>query len=275
MPARPLLAYDEVHDRLPAIGQGYLGVRQIAVTDIVGTLDRSSSFDADFRPLLPGSRARLESLARAFPDGLFPPINVMEFGGKYFVVDGHHRVRLARQRGMDVLDAEITRITTPYELPAGIDLPTLIHTQQRQIFLRDSGLGRARPEADITFSRPQGYPELLEVVRSFSYAASLRQGRLVDAAESAAEWYLQDYLPGVDALRRQGLHTLYEYKTSADLWLWVHQLQRRLLAEGQDPAYDAAVGLALGTRLSRGFRRRLLKERSFPLRPGKSTPPRS
>jgi hypothetical protein len=250
------------------IGQGYLGVRQVPVADIVGTLDRSNSFDADFRPLLPSGRARLDSIARAFPDGTFPPINVMEFGGKYFVVDGHHRVRLARERGMDVLDAEITRISTPFELPAGVDLPTLIHTQQRQIFLRDSGLARARPQADITFSRPQGYPELLEVVRSSAYAASLRRGRLVDPIEAAGEWYDHDYLPGVQALRRQGLHRLYEYKTNADLWLWVHQLQRRLLAEGQHPGYDEAVGLALGARISRGFRRRFLRERSFPLRPG-------
>jgi hypothetical protein len=37
-----------------------------------------------------------------FPDGAFPPIEVVEVGGLYFVSDGHHRVALARERGADL-----------------------------------------------------------------------------------------------------------------------------------------------------------------------------
>ena len=53
---------------------------------------------------------------QAFPDGDFPPITVYEVGGLYFVVDGHHRVALARQLGMEYVDADVTAIETSHQL---------------------------------------------------------------------------------------------------------------------------------------------------------------
>jgi hypothetical protein len=266
-PRSPLLDLDDVTDRLPSFGRTYLGLRQVPVDRVIGTMDRSGAFDADFRPLLPASQARLDSLARAFADGAFPPINVIEFGGGYFVVDGHHRVRLARQRGMEVIDGEVTRVWSRYELPPDVDVPALIHTQQRLAFLTAAGLGEARADGDLIFSRVQGYPELLEIVRAFAYAESLRAGRLVRAGVASARWYDRDYRPGVAALRREGLHEIYSYKTDTDLWLWVHQLQRQLIGTGEEGDHGAAARLAARTRVARSFRRRFLRQRSVPLTP--------
>lgn len=266
-PRSPLLDLDDVIGRLPSYGRTYLGLRQVPVGRIIGTMDRSGAFDADFRPLLATSQARLDSLARAFADGAFPPINVIEFGGGYFVVDGHHRVRLARQRGMEVLDGEVTRVWSHYELPPDVDVRALIHTQQQLAFLTASGLNRVRPDVDITFSRIQGYPELLEVVQAFAYDESLRAGRLIAAGVASARWYDRDYRPGVAALRREGLHEIYSYKTDADLWLWVHQLQRQLIGTDEEGDHRAAARLAARTRISRSVKRRLLQQRSVPLEP--------
>jgi hypothetical protein len=265
MPDGRLLSLDEVTGRLPGFGRSYVGVQPVPVDRIVGTLDRSGAFDQEFRPLLPSSTARLESIARAFPDGTFPPINVIEFGGDFFVVDGHHRIRLARQRGMEFIDGEVTRVSTPYRLPPDVDLPTLIHTEQRMRFLDASGLGRARPGSDITFSRIQGYPELLEVVHAFAHVRCTTVGRLLPAEETAGRWHDEAYLPGVAALRREGVDRLYPYKTDADLWLWVHQLQRQIIADGTPAGYGPAARLALRTRVPRSFKRRFLRQRTTPL----------
>jgi ParB-like chromosome segregation protein Spo0J len=36
-----------------------------------------------------------------FPDGVVPAISTYEVDGMYFVVDGHHRVALAHELGME------------------------------------------------------------------------------------------------------------------------------------------------------------------------------
>ena len=260
-----LLPLDDVTRRLPVLSRSWGGMHPVRVDRIIGTLDRSGAFDRDFTPLLPESRGRLDSLRRAFPEGDFPPITVVEYGGRYFVVDGHHRVRLARERAVEFIDADVTRMSTPYRLREDVDLPTLIHTQQRRAFLSTSGLAAARPGADITFSRIQGYPELLEVVQAATYAGSCRAGRLLTPEEGAGAWYDGEFRPGVAALRARGLDRDYGYKTDADLWLWVHQIQRRLVAEGRDPTYPDAAQFAGRARVPWSFRRAFLRQRSRPL----------
>jgi hypothetical protein len=59
-----------------------------------------------------GRAERLRNLETAFPNADFPPIAVYELEGSYFVADGHHRVALSRQRGIEVITAEVTRIHT-------------------------------------------------------------------------------------------------------------------------------------------------------------------
>jgi ParB-like chromosome segregation protein Spo0J len=52
---------------------------------------------------------RVERLVRA---GSAPPIEVYELDRRYFVIDGHHRVAVARQRGIDHVEAVVTRLRT-------------------------------------------------------------------------------------------------------------------------------------------------------------------
>jgi hypothetical protein len=94
-----LLPFSEVTRRLALSRRSYLGVQEISLDRVVGSVDRSADFRRDFRPRRRLSRSRLQSLRTAFPDGALPAIRVFEVGGVYFVEDGHHRVALARERG--------------------------------------------------------------------------------------------------------------------------------------------------------------------------------
>jgi hypothetical protein len=261
-----LLPFDEARRRLRIIGQSYVGVREIPVERIIGSLDRSSDFDRDFRPRRSLSRARLASLRSAFPDGALPPIEVQEVGGAYFVADGHHRVALVRERGGEFIDADITRLQTNYEVPPDVDVCRLVHTEQQRVFLEGSGLAVARPDAVIEFSRPGGYPELLELVKAHGYDLARRRGELPTAEEVAADWYETVYLPGVAALQREELPEIYEYKTDADLFLWVYQRRRALRAHDSEAGFAEAAQEARKTKVSRRFRRAFLREMSAPLR---------
>jgi hypothetical protein len=264
-----LLRFSEVERRLGLTKRVYLGRREIPLERIVGTLDRTVDFDRDFRPRQHAT-ARLEALREAFPDGAFPPIDVYEVGGAFFVVDGHHRVALGRQLGLRYIDADVIRLTTEYELDPDIDILTLVHTQEHHRFLRESGLEVAHPQARFELLRPDAYGRLLAVVQAFAYRRSREAGRLLEPGETARAWYAEEYLPAVSAIHEVGLDRRYAYKTDADLFLWVEERRRSLEPMKSDVTWRDAAQAAAGEWHGPLTRRRCTAHKRTPLRARRS-----
>ena len=235
---RDLLPLDEVTRRLRVFQQTYVGIKPIPVKDIVGTVGRTRDFDRDFLPRRREVGERWRRVEQAFGDGDFPPIQVYELDGKYFVSDGHHRVAIARQQGTEQIDAEVTRLRTKTPLPPDADIGRLIMLEQQRMFLEQSGLGRTHPEARIEFSRPQGYIELLELVKIHGYHLMQERGEVLPVAEIAADWYDRVYLPAVEAIRKEGL---VPHATEADLFLCVYERQRELFPERGGLGWEEAA----------------------------------
>jgi hypothetical protein len=81
-------------------------LRSIPLEAIVGTVDATADFDADFRPTTDRVSSRWQRVARAHRDGRsVPPIAVIEQPDGYYVVDGRHRVSVARALGHRDIDA--------------------------------------------------------------------------------------------------------------------------------------------------------------------------
>ena len=229
--SEPLLELDEVGRRLRVFEQSYLGVRPIPVDRIVGTVSRTGDFDRAFLPKRRDSEPRWRRVEELYADGSFPPIQVYEVGGRYFLVDGHHRVAVARQRGVDAIDAEITRLRTRFPLPENADIGRIIMAEQERVFLEESALERARPAARIEFTRPQGYVELLEQIKLHGFHLMRERGEVLPLEEIAGDWYDRVYLPGVEVIRAERLHELFPGSTDADRYLWVAQHRRELYPE--------------------------------------------
>lgn len=240
-PPADLLPLDEVSRRLRAFERSYLGVMPIEVAKIVGSVDRVGEFDRDFLPRRRRVEERWRRVEEAFPEGDFPPIQVYKLGEAYFVIDGHHRVAIARQRRMSHIDAEVTELRSRWALPADADLGRIIHAEQERIFMEESGLERARPEARIEFTRAQGYVELLENVKVHGYHLMQERGEVLAPAEIAADWYDRIYRPTVEAIRREGLADLYPRATEGDLFLWVHERLLEMAPERGGVGYEDAV----------------------------------
>ena len=260
-----LLPLQEARRRLHVTGQSYGGVRTIPVDRIIGSVDRSVDFDRHFRPRRRGLLTRLAGLAEAFSARDFPPISVYELGGAYFVSDGHHRIALSHSLGRDEIDAEVTHLDTSYEVTPDADVLTLVHTEQQRLFMEETGLGQARPGAVIEFSRPQGYGELLDVLRSHAYERSRSADRLVPDAESAADWFDNVYLPALKAIKSTRLPQRYPFKTDADMYLWVHQLRRSLQPTSGDVGWKEAAEMRAAERHGPLFRWRHQRFRRTPL----------
>ena len=78
----------------------------IPLTAIVGTVDATADFDADFRPANERPAKRWQSIARAHHDGRpLPPIDVIKLADGYYILDGRHRVSVARALGHAEIEA--------------------------------------------------------------------------------------------------------------------------------------------------------------------------
>jgi hypothetical protein len=86
------------------------GVREIPLEKISATVEpnRAAQFDRWFRPSAKMTRGRWERLWVAEQRGeTVPPISVIQIGCEYAVLDGHHRVSVARARGAATIDAVV------------------------------------------------------------------------------------------------------------------------------------------------------------------------
>jgi hypothetical protein len=86
-------------------------LRVIPLAEIVGTLEPTITFDAAFRPASELVRARWERIALAHRRGTgLPPVTVQQHADGYYVVDGRHRVSVARALGHRDISAWVTNV---------------------------------------------------------------------------------------------------------------------------------------------------------------------
>jgi ParB-like chromosome segregation protein Spo0J len=200
-----ILPFDEVVKALGKRGERRLGLRVIELDSIVGTVDRTREFDRSFRPTSRRVRRRWEGIAKAIRRGQeMPPIDVYRVGELHFVVDGHHRVSVARQLGLEVLDANVTEIVT--EVP--VDRDTRVHDlalkSHERLFFERVPLPRAARER-IKFTEKWRYAALAEGVEAWGLRAMQADGEFKTRAEVARAWFEHEYLPVVELLREEGL----------------------------------------------------------------------
>jgi hypothetical protein len=260
-----LLPYAEVTRRLRVRGQQHVGVRPIPVDRIVGSVDRTVDFDRLFRPRSRALRERARRVESAFRQAEMPPITVYEVGGYYFVVDGHHRVAVAREHRAEFIDAEVTQVRISHRLRPDVDIRQLIHTEQHRIFKERTSLLVGHPEAKIEFSRPTGYGELLALVQAHAYQLSLERGTLVPIAEATAHWYETEYLPALEAVRAAELPEAYRHKTPGDIYLWVEAKRRELRTTNPQASWADAAVAARREGVPRAEQEALRRERRTPL----------
>ena len=268
-----LLPLRDVKRHLRVLGERFVGMREIPTDAIVGSVDRSVDFDRFFRTRRRDLKKRIDGLREAFRDRPMPPITVYEAGGLYFVVDGHHRVALARQQGAPLMDAEVTQIETSHRLHPDVDILELIHTEQHRRFKDRTGLHDVAPDAVVEFSRPLGYGELLQVIEAHAYGLSQQRGSLVHMAEATRDWYDTSWLPALEAIESSGLRTGIRLQ---DRWGPIPvDLPQAPGAAGcrAGATWETAAAVLARLPVARGHRRETLAARRRPFRRAEVTNP--
>ena len=230
-----LLSYDEVKEKLRISGPIYRGVRTVEVAKIVGSVNRYRDFDHAFLPARNNIADRWQRVDRAFYEEVsLPPVVLYEVGDIYFVVDGHHRVSVAREQGQEFIEAEVRECKV--NVPVGPDLrPEDLEILGAKVeFLERTGLDRLRPGARIDLTVPDGYDRILEHIAVHRYFMGLDQQRDISEEEAVAHWYDTVYLPIVKVIRERGVLEEFPGRTEGDLYLWVLDRQQFLHDHGED-----------------------------------------
>ncbi len=238
-----LLSYDEVKEKLRIGGPVYRGVQTVVVKKIVGSLNRYQQFDRAFLPKRSDSADRWQRIDRAFYEDIsLPPVVLYKVGEVYFVVDGHHRVSVAREQGQDFIDAEVRECLTKINITPDLRPEDLEILGEKVNFLERTNLDRICPQANIKLTIPDGFSRMLEHIAVHRYFMGLDLKRDVSEDEAVAHWYEAVYLPIVQVIRESDILEEFPGKTEGDLYLWVLDNQRYLSSTGRDlqPPDEAA-----------------------------------
>jgi len=224
-----LLSWDEVRDKLGIRGQVYRGMQAVPVDKIIGSVGRYRDFDRVFLPTQDRTADRWRSIARAhYDDVSLPPVKLYKIGDAYFVLDGNHRVSVARERGVEFVDAEVIEAGTRVPVTADLDAGDLEIKGEYTRFLERTRLDELRPDQRIEFTIGGGYDRLLEHIAVHRYFMGLERQRFILEDEAVCDWYDNLYLPLVRIIREKDVLADFPGRTEADLYLWIMDHQHYL-----------------------------------------------
>lgn len=229
-----LMPYDEVSSKLRAVSQTNIGVQQVPLENIIGSVNRTSDFDRNFRPLSDGDRSRWANVKAAmtspYTTGV-PPVSLYKIGEAYFVLDGNHRISIAKEMGLDSIEAYVTEVKTKVPLSSSFTLEELAEKAALADFLEDTHLDRILPGIDLSLKRIENYPLLVEHINVHQYYMGIDQNREVSFDDAALDWYDHVYSPVVKIIEDSGLRYEFPDFTITDLYLWVLDRQQDLREE--------------------------------------------
>ena len=239
-----LLEFDDVQ-RLLRLGTRLPGERrEVPLTEIVGSVNRSHDFDTRFRPRTRRLRTLIRELAEARPDVADLPISLLQVDHAYFVEDGHKRLAIAAAAGRTFIDADVDRYETRFHVDSTTTRDEIEATDAETRFREVSGLAGAAPGERFPLSDRDGYLELAESVKAHAYDLSRDQGRVTAAEEAAGHWLELVFRPVVGLARSTECARLLDSATDADLFL----LFRRGISGPMDPGWQVPAAAA-----QRGF----------------------
>jgi len=207
-----LKSFDEESGREEGLGRLEPRLLPIEVRRVVGSVSapKVEGLKGDFLPRRGGENApRYRSVYKAMQDDVpLPPIEVYALRGKYYVVDGHHRVAAARALGYLYLDALVHEFLLPVTTAAN-----RLHNE-RVHFERLTGL------TDIALTETGAYRKLGNQIREHRFFLG-ENGKEAGVKAAAAEWHEYVYTPITELLATSDVPARFPGRTVADLYVYL------------------------------------------------------
>lgn len=216
-----LLPFEEIREGLRLKRLVDRGTQEVPLDAIVGSVGRPREFTRAFLPRHESLRQRwskVEALAEG-PAG-FPPVDLYRVGEAYFVVDGHHRVSVARALGSRTIEARVKEFVTPVAVRSNESLEELLLKGSLADFLEVTGLVPSEPD-EYRVTVVHGAERLLDHINVHAFYRGLETAREVPRPEAVASWRDSVYRPMVEAIRSSGVMDDFPGRTETDLYLYM------------------------------------------------------
>jgi len=228
-----LLDFGALNEALASGEPVDLGIQDVPLEAIRGSVDRYQEFDLAFLPRHEGLRDRWQRVEAARRYGLpMRPVELYKLGDVYFVRDGHHRVSVARAHGDRNIQAHVLEITSRVPLQPELTPNELPDIQAYGDFLRITRADEILPGVDLRLSEPKYYARILRHIALFRYLNLTPGEEPREWPEAVEAWYEQLYRPICEMIRDSGVMAHFPNRTRTDLYLWItthfRQLNRRL-----------------------------------------------
>jgi hypothetical protein len=226
-----LLPFDVVRRRLPLRNLVDRGIQEVPVERIVGTVQREREFNRAFLPREESLRDRwqeIEDLAEGARG--FPPVELYRVGDTYFVVDGHHRVSVARAMSAPTIEARVKEFTAPVAIPVDASIEDVVAQQGLADFLETTRLSPEKAD-EFRTTEANGYERLLDHINVHRHFRGINEQREIPWPEAVLSWRDAVYRPMIDRIDASGILEEFPGRTATDLYLFtmdhLHYLRQR------------------------------------------------
>lgn len=210
-----LKSFKEHQESEEAFDTRDLGHQDVDLDKIVGSVGRYHDFDSRFRPRTGMPPERLTRIKEAVRDGKpLPPVLLYQIKDEYYILDGNHRVAVAKQIGRKSISARILEF-----LPSRKTLENVLY-REKVDFMEKSGL-----KDGIDLTEVGQYSCLLDQMEEHQNSLGSVQTESVSFQAAAKDWYETIYLPFRDIIERSHLSEAFPQRTLADLYVYISMHQ--------------------------------------------------
>jgi len=202
---RRLKEFDEVQRHSGALAARPIGIIQVPIGEIVGSVGRAHHFPKGLRSGRGLTPSRVRRLVSALNKGeVLPPVLLYRIGNDYFIADGHHRIAAAGLAGAEFVDAEVVAYLSETHRPEDV------LAWERVRFEQQTGI------TSIVLHEIGQYPKLRRWIED--YRALAGRGSLKTAAR---EWYARVYLPAVQDPVFRRLMDSFPGRAAGDIFVYL------------------------------------------------------
>jgi len=225
-----LLSYQTVRTQLHAIEKSHSQLKEIPIDAIRGSVGRYADFTRDFLPTESVDEQRWARVKIQFTSQQgVPPIEVYQIDEVYFVLDGNHRVSVAREMGIKNIDAYVREVKTKVPLKLDEDFDKLLIKAELTEFLEQTHFNLLYPDESLSVTVPGRYTFIQQQIEAIHFALEFEENREVPYERAVKRWYDNVYYPIIEVIRDQNILQEYPERTETDLFLWVYRHRAALI----------------------------------------------
>ena len=179
-----LKSFSEIQKEENAYNSVNLGIKEVSLDKIVGSVEKYADFDKNFVPKNNVIKQRWINIYIGYTsDSMLPMVILYKIKDNYYVYDGNHRVSVAKFLNFATIEAQVEEF-----LPTKDTKDKVIY-RERMIFEKETGL------SDISLSEPIKYKYLQEEIESYKILLNKRKIENTDLKEASKKWYVNVFLP--------------------------------------------------------------------------------